>query len=577
MHRHITVAGWLASITLACTGVESGDVAAPDIVMVGGAVHTMDDARTRASAVAMRGGEIVYVGDDAGARALAGPGSELVDLSGRMLLPGFNDSHVHLATGGLYLVQCDLVLLESADAILARVAECADQPGYGEASWLLGGGWANTAFANGDPGLERLDALVPDRPAYLVSTDGHTAWVNTRALELAGIDRSTPDPPNGRIERHPTSGEPTGALREEAMLLVKRITPEPSLELRIAGIGAAAARAHAFGITAAIEPGLDAFYLDAYRALAQREGLELRVLASLSPLGWQPGAVVPEELFSLLSDREQYRVPPLAVDSVKLYTDGVIESGMGYLVSPYVGANGWGRGAPYYDPADFNALVTQIDAQGLQVHIHSIGDAGVRMALDAFAAARTANGARDTRHHIVHLQLIDAVDRPRFAELGVAANFQGYWAWPNAWALEMDLPILGAERTEAMFPIGSVERAGGHIVGGSDWWVTSMNPLDAIEAAVRRQDPHSEEGPTLNAAERVSLDAMLAAYTRNGAWLAGREDEVGTIEVGKRADIVVLDRDLTRIPATEINEAEVVMTFFDGALVYSALDGPWRD
>jgi predicted amidohydrolase YtcJ len=326
--------------------------------------------------------------------------------------------------------------------------------------------------------------------------------------------------------------------------------------------------AHSVGITAVIEPGLDAELIAPVVELADANELELRVRASLSPLNWQPGAF-DDGVYAFLESRERWRRPNLDVDSVKIYMDGVIEYGTGALLEPYSSGD-HGLGPRFYTQAQVDEYLTRFDAMGLQVHVHAIGDAGVRMALDGFAAMRQANGRSDNRHHMVHLQLIDEADIPRFAELGIGATFQSLWAYPDPAALELDIPMLGEERTYQMYPIGSVAKSGGRIVGGSDYFVTDLNPLHAIEVAITRQDPYTNDGPVLDANERVDLDTMIAAYTIQGAYLMGLEQEQGSIEVGKRADLVVLDRNLFAIPASEINEAKVRTTVFDGQIVYEA-------
>jgi len=282
----------------------------------------------------------------------------------------------------------------------------------------------------------------------------------------------------------------------------------------------------------------------------------------------------------MIADREMYRGPNLSPDSVKVYIDGVIETGTALLVDPYTDED-FDRSRPaFYSQDELNEHFERIDAAGLQIHVHAIGDQAVRMALDAFEAARKANGRTDNRHHIVHLQLIHPDDVDRFAELDVTATFQALWAWPDHWIMELNLPVVGPERVERMYPIASVQRSGGRIAGGSDWSVSSLDPLQAIEVAIRRQDPDASSAadlPVLNADERVDLSAMIEAYTINGAYLMRQEQIVGSIEVGKRADLTVLDRNLFEIAAEEINEAVVELTLLDGEVVYQADGQPPLD
>jgi predicted amidohydrolase YtcJ len=561
-----------AAILALATGCDGEDVPAADRVFVNAAVHTMDERRTRAEAVAVRDGRIVAVGSNAEIRRYAGPDTEVTDLGGAMLLPGFHDSHIHILIGVATEGDCDLMRLESREAVAERLRECTRVAGYGPEKWVLGGGWSEWLWPDANPTKAELDAVFPDRPVYLESSFGHAAWVNSRAMALAGIDKSTRDPPAGVIERDPASGEPSGTLRDSAMLLVKERLPGKTAAQRLDSVRAAIDLAHRVGITSVIEPGLDAGLIEPIVALADADELDLRVRASLSPINWQPGAF-DDRVFEFLEARERWRRPNLDVDSVKIYMDGVIEFGTGALLEPYAGA-GHGVGPRFYTQAQVDRYFTRFDAMGLQVHVHAVGDAGIRMALDGFAAMRKANGASDNRHQIVHLQLIHPDDIPRFTELGVTATFQPLWAYPDPAALELDIPMIGEKRTSAMYPIGSVARSGGRIAGGSDYYVTDLNPLLAIETGVTRQDPYSNAGPVLNAGERVDLDTMIAAYTIEGAWQMGREADQGSIEVGKRADLVALDRNLFEIPSFEISDAKVTLTVFGGRTVFDAASPP---
>ncbi len=553
----------LAGCLAACGGEPPADR-----VFVNGTVYTVDADRNRAEAVAVRDGRIVRVGTNDAVRRLVGPATEVTDLGGGMLLPGFHDSHIHILIGVATEDDCDLMRLESQAEVDARLRECQALAGYGAERWVLGGGWSEWLWPDANPGKAQLDALFPDRPVYLESSFGHAAWVNSRALALGGIDRGSQDPPDGVIVRDPATREPSGTLRDAAMLLVKDKLPPHTMEQRLASVRAGIALAHSVGITAVIEPGLDAELIAPVIALADADELPLRVRASLSPLAWQPGAF-DDGVFAFLEGRGQWRRPGLDVDSVKIYMDGVVEYGTGALLKPYDDAR-YGLGPRFYTQEQVNRYFTRFDAMGLAIHVHAVGDAGIRTALDGFEAMRNANGTSDNRHHVVHLQLIDAADRPRFAKLGIAATFQPLWAYPDPAALELDVPMIGEARTQEMYPIGSLARSGARVAGGSDYFVTGLNPLHAIEAAVTRQDPYSNDGPMLNAGERVDLATMISAYTIEGAWLMGLEREQGSIEPGKRADLVVLDRDLFAGPSSAINEAKVVMTVFGGRTVHEA-------
>ncbi|MGI9249552.1 MAG: amidohydrolase [Woeseiaceae bacterium] len=544
---------------------EEIDVAA-DRVFLNGAIYTVDDDRSWAEAVAIKDSKIIYVGDNEVVGRHVGTTTEVVDLAGQMMLPGFHDSHIHIMIGVMADEECSVLRLESVEEVAARLKECTSLAGFGDDGWILGGGWGEWLWPEANPQKGLLDLLFPDQPVYLESSFGHAAWVNSKAMEIVGLDADTENPAAGVIEHDPESGEPSGTLRDSAMLLVKSKLPPMTLRQRMDRVRAGMALAHSVGITAVIEPGLDGELIEPIVNLADAGELDMRVLASMSPINWQPGTF-DEGVFDFLEGRAQWRRPNLDVDSVKIYMDGVIEYGTSPLLEPYADEH-YGSGEFFYPQNEVDHYMTRFDAMGLQVHVHAIGDAAIRRALNGFEAMREANGLSDNRHQIVHLQLIHEDDRPRFGELNIGAVFQSLWAYPDPAALELDVPMLGKERTWQMYPIASVQKAGGRIVGGSDYFVTDLNPLQAIEVAITRQDPYTNGGPILNEGERVDLETMIDAYTINGAYQMGLEREQGSIEVGKRADFVVLDSNLFELPSSEINEAKVTMTIFDGRTVY---------
>jgi len=544
----------------------SGDLPAADKVFVNAAVYTVDAERSWAEAVAINGGEIVFVGSSDDAQALIGEETAVVDLNGQMLLPGFHDSHIHILIGVMDEDECNVLRVETAAKVAEQLNECVALTGIGDERWVLGGGWGEWLWPEANPQKGILDILFPDRPVYLESSFGHAAWVNSKALELAGIDDQTENPAAGIIERDPETGEASGTLRDSAMLLVTKHLPQLTLEQRMRRVRAGIALAHSYGITSVIEPGVDAEILEPITALADQGELSMRAVTSLSPINWQPG-VFDDGVFEFLERREHWRRPNLDVDSVKVYMDGVIEYGTSPLLEPYADTD-YGSGEFFYEQEKVDEYFTRFDAMGLQVHVHAIGDAAIRRALNGFEAMREANGMSDNRHHIVHLQLIHEDDVPRFGELNVTATFQSLWAYPDEAAMELDIPMLGEERTWQMYPIAGVHDSGGRIAGGSDYWVTDLNPLQAMEVAITRKDPYTDDGPILNADEAVDLATMIEAFTINGAYLMRLDDVQGSIEVGKRADFVVLDRNLFEIPSHEINEAQVTLTIFDGQTVF---------
>jgi predicted amidohydrolase YtcJ len=541
-----------------------------DRVFHNGKIYTVDERRSWAEAVAITAGRITYVGDSTGAANHTGEKTELIDLDGQMMLPGFFDCHVHLATGGLQELECNLAGTRGRDEALTAVRDYVAGLDPETDGWIRGSGWDIGHITS--PRKEWLDEIEPDRPIYLNCADGHSAWVNSKALELAGITDDTPNPLHGEIHRAPKTGEATGRLQDYATSLVKMVMPEPSPADRTARLEAGIRLAHRFGITSIIEPGLDGHMLEPYLALADRGELNIRLRAAMSPINWQPGSFR-DEIHDFVEQRHHHRRDLIDVDSVKMYVDGVVEYGSAALLEPYVRDDFNEKSEPFYPQEQFNEYVTWLDSRGIQVHTHAIGDRGVRMVLNAYQAAREANGDTDNRHHICHLQMIDPSDVPRFAELNVMATFQPFWAYESA-HLPLYRAVLGEERARRThYLLGSVQRAGGRLVGGSDWFVTSMNPLDAISVGVRRMDPELADGaaPVLNPSERVDLATMIAAYTINGAYANHREADLGSIEAGKLADLVVLDRNLFEVPATEIAEAKVQLTLFEGEPVYGSL------
>ncbi len=563
---------WLFAVLAAGCG-ETGEklvTGQADRVYTNGAIYTVDERRSWAEAVAIDDGHIVYVGDDAGVKSFVGESTEVVDLGGQMMLPGFHDSHVHILIGISTDEECDLLRIPTEEEVNKKLAECRELEGFGDAGWIIGAGWGEWLWPEANPQKGLLDILFPDRPVYLESSFGHAAWVNSEAMEIAGIDADTENPEAGIIERDRETGEPSGTLRESAMMLVQDVIPPMSMEQKIKSVRAGVKFANSVGITAVIEPGLNDEPLEPIVTLADAGELSLRSVLSLSPISWQPG-VFDDGVFEYLSTRDQWRRPNIDVDSVKIYMDGVIEYGTSPLLEPYEDEQ-YGSGEFFYEQETVNEYFIRFDEMGLQIHVHAIGDAAIRRALNGFEAMRAANGMSDNRHQIVHLQLIHEDDRPRFGELNIGAVFQSLWAYPDPAALDLDVPMLGEERTWQMYPLASIQATGGRLVGGSDYWVTDLDPLLAIETAITRQDPWTSEGPILNIDESVDLETMIAAYTINGAYQMKLETEQGSIEVGKRADLIVIDRNLFEIPASEISDAKVTETIFEGRTVYEWID-----
>ncbi|MFF4302894.1 amidohydrolase [Streptomyces sp. NPDC001601] len=538
-----------------------------DLLFTGGRVLTDEDPT--ATAVAVTGERITAVGSAGELRELAGPRTEVVDLAGRLLLPGFQDAHVHPVPAGLELTQCDLSGLRTAAETVAAVRAYADA--HPERAWILGGGWSMEAFEGGTPTKELLDAVVPDRPVYLPNRDHHGAWVNSRALELAGIDHDTPDPADGRIERD-ASGAPGGTLQEGAMQLVGRLAPPAGPADRLAALLHAQRHLHALGITAWQDALIGDFLgmddpASAYLAAARDGSLTARVAGAL----WWDRERGAEQIPELVEKRTALSHGRFRAGTVKLMLDGVAENGTAALLDPYLdkcGCATHNRGKSFIDPAQLPQYVTELDALGFQCHFHALGDRAVRDALDAVEAARAANGMSDTRPHLAHLQVVHPADVPRFARLGATANIQALWAAHEPQMDELTIPFLGPERAARQYPFGSLLRSGARLAGGSDWPVSSPDPLQGIHVAVNRVEPDSD-APVFLPAERLELAAAIRAYTAGSAYV-NHLDDTGRVAAGMLADLVVLDRDPFAGPPERIAETRVAHTYVGGARVYSA-------
>ncbi|MFI5067651.1 MAG: amidohydrolase [Streptosporangiales bacterium] len=558
-----------------------------DLIFTGGQVYTVPDGRREmvraavdggqpATAVAVRGGRIAAVGTDHEITGLAGGRTVRVGLRGRPLLPGFQDAHVHPVFAGLTMLRCDLAdAADQADA-LRRVRAYAEA--HPDQEWISGSGWCMEWFPGGTPAKELLDSVTGGRPAYLTNRDGHGAWVNSRALELAGLAASTPDPADGRIERGP-GGEPQGTLHEGAAPLAGRLVPGPTAQEQLSGLLLAQQHLHALGITAWQDAIVGDYLgypdpLPAYLAAAADGTLTARVTGAL----WWDRSRGGEQLDDLLGRRQAGQAGRFRATVVKIMQDGVAENFTAGMIDPYLdgcGCQTSNSGLSYVDPADLAEQVTRLDAAGFGVHVHAIGDRAVREALDAFAAARAANIVSPGRHHIAHLQVIHPDDVPRFAQLAVTANMQALWAAHEPQMDELTIPFLGPQRAARQYPFGALLRAGARLAAGSDWAVSSANPLWGMHVAVNRALPPGQGDPgagPLLPGQALTLPEAMAAYTAGSAYV-NYLDETGAVAPGYLADLVILDRDPFTAPPAEIAAATVAATYVAGAQVYASPAG----
>lgn len=536
-----------------------------DIVFKNGAICTMDSARSWSQAIAIKRGRIVYVGGDEKAKVWIGPKTKTIDLNGRMILPSFHDTHVHLSEGGVELGQLSLEgSADLADA-MKRLKNYAEK--NPDQKWILGGNWALTLFPNANPKKETLDQVVKDRPVFLISNDGHSAWANSKAIELSGVTAKTADPPLGRVERDEKTGEPSGAFREAAMDLIRRKSPRVTDAQMLEGTKNAVKYANSFGITHVTEANAGEDILKTYRKLDDDDSLNLKVRASLEtdPQGSK------KQVDRARALRRRYSAGKLCVGEAKFFADGVVETHTASLLTPYLDKKEE-TGISNWTDEKFAQMVTEFEKAGFQIHIHAIGDRAVRQALDAIEASRKANGDLDLRPHIAHLQLVDKADLVRFRRLGVTATFQALWAYRDVFVKDLTVPVLGEERTNSMYPINSLLKHGTVLSAGSDWTVSSLNPLDAIEVAVTRkglaEKVEDNKDEPLNLDERVNLMDFLAAYTCGGAYVDHSDKESGSLEPGKAADLIVLDKNLFEVPNTDIHKVKVMQTMLDGKFVY---------
>jgi predicted amidohydrolase YtcJ len=533
-----------------------------DLVFVNASVYTVDASRSWTNAVAVTDGLITALGD-ADVRSFIGSHTEVVDLEGRFLLPGFTDAHVHPYMGALARARCDLSGARSLDDCIETVAAYAARDATDE--WIRGGGWSFNHFADRTPSKELLDAIVPDRPVYLLNRDHHDAWVNSLALERAGITRETPDPPHGRIARD-ADGNPSGTLHEAAAMLVGHCLPPTTHEDLLTALAEGQRYLHSFGITGWQDAIVGEYLgypdtLNAYREAAASGLLTARVTGAL----WWDRERGEEQIAELIERRASAGAGRFAAGSVKIMQDGVCENLTAALLEPYTDTTEHGHS--YIDPADLKRYITLLDREGFQVHVHAVGDRGLRETLDAFEAARDANGSSGRRHHIAHLQVVQQDDVPRFQQLGIVANMQPLWAAANSGSPEMMSPLLGEKRLRLQYPFGDLQASGAMLAAGSDWPVSSADPILGIHVAVNRLRPDSAPVPTQEE-QRLTLADAIAAYTIGGAWVCRREDTTGSIEVGKFADLAVLDRNPFRAGPMEIASARVLQTFVGGERVY---------
>lgn len=568
---------WVVGATLLLTLASNGPVAAAanapaDVVLTGGRFHTVDPTRPWAEAVAISGGRYVYVGTSRGASAWVGRGTRRIDLHGAFAMPGLTDAHVHPVTGGLTLLyQCNFAFTATPDEVAKTLAGCVAKTPPG--TWIRGGQWDSGFFGrfNIESPRKFLDAISDRHPIALDDDSLHNAWVNSAAIRAAKIDVQTPDPAGGKIVRG-ADGEASGLMLETAARIFRDIVPPFTAEQNEAAVREVVRRANAYGITSMKDAGAYEPHAAAYQAVDRAEGLTLNVAASLrTPYG---ARTAPLDYAALEAQRDRYRSKHVHTEFVKIFMDGVpTPARTAAMLAPYVAdaAHGANFSGEAHLQSDVLARdLTELDRRGFTVKIHTAGDRSVRIALDAIEAARRANGDSGLRHELAHAGFVDPADIPRFAQLHAVADFSPILWYPS--------PIIAAiasalgERGRRYWPTRSLLDAKAPMLVGSDWpaAVPDQNPWTGVEALVTRRDPRGATSGALWPEQAITLEEALRLYTLESAKALRLERQTGSIEVGKSADFIVLDRDLFRVPIDDVGETRVRATWFEGRLVHEA-------
>ena len=563
----------LAAILCACVMATPAIYAAPaadqleaDTILSNGQFHTPTGW---ASAAAIKRGVIVAIGDTAAVDHHKGPSTKVIDLHGATVLPGLHDMHVHPLDGGQNQLQCMFPQGSAQSVVVAAVRKCAATHAKGE--WIVGGQW-DTSSLGGHPDWKDLDNAAPDNPVALNDISLHGLWVNSAALRLAGIAAATPNPPGGIIERD-AKGNPTGVLRESASDLVRRLIPPYTPEQNANALLWSMRLMMSHGITSFTDAMVDESGLRAYATLADRRELKQRVKACLT-YGTEGLAEADRSKYDYIALRNLYARERFTPSCIKMFLDGVpTDAHTAAMVERYADATTPNdprpKGLLMIPPSELNKAVINFDAQGFTVKMHAAGDEAVRAGLDAIAAARKANGFSGLLHEVAHNSFVQVSDIKRARAIGATFEFSPYIWYPNPIIPDI-VKAVGSERMKRWIPVKEAIDAGALVVPGSDWSVVpSVNPWIAIETLVTRQQPGGGK-EELGGAEKITLDQAIDMYTASSAREMGDRNQVGTLERGMLADLIVLDRNPYRIPITQVHDTKVKMTMINGEMVYGA-------
>lgn len=567
--HHWVFALAIPAVLLAASALQTHAQAPPptalaDVIIEHGKIYTENPAHPWAEAVATSGEKILAVGDDLQIAKFRGPKTQIIDAHGRVVLPGFTDSHIHFLEGSISLDQVDLNGARTIPEIQKKLRAYATA--HPSTPWILGQGWSYDVFPpTGMPDKRILDEVFPDRPVYLESYDSHSAWANSKALQLAGVKRDTPDPLDGMIVRDPQSHEATGALKENATNIVSRAAPKPTREEKLAAYRSGLSLAAKNGLVRVHSAGGDFDDLDLLDALRQSGQLTLRFYVAKKI---QPPALLPEDVSAILAARAKYHNDWIAAGAAKFFMDGVVESHTAAMLAPYSDDPSV-SGTPNWQADKYDAAVAELDRNSIQIFTHAIGDRAVRMALDAYQQAESKNAHIDSRDRIEHIETISPLDIPRFSALGVIASMQPLHAYPDedtgVWVRS-----VGPDRQKYAFAWNSLLQAGAHLAFGSDWEVVTLNPWPGVQCAVTRQTEEGTPPGGWNPAERITVAQAIHAYTLGAAYSSHREKTEGSIEPGKLADLIIISQNPFQVAPSKLGKTEVLTTIVGGRVIYQS-------
>jgi predicted amidohydrolase YtcJ len=558
-------------LTVLCFGITGsaraqGLIVEPaDIIVIHGRVYTENPKQPWAQAVAIHGAKIVAVGDDTTIQKIRGMGTKVINAGGKLVLPGFTDCHIHFLDGSLSLGRVNLEGAKDVADIQKKLRQyAAEHPGE---DWILGRGWNYAMFGpEALPHKKYLDEVFPNRPVFLEGYDGHTYWANSKALALAGITRKTPNPPNGIIVRDAQTGEATGALKEAAQDLVAKVVPKPTRADKLLALRAGMKWANENGLTRVHSAGGDFEILDHFDEMRHRGDLSLRMYIAYF---LNPPAQRREDLDAIEAARKKFHDDWIDAGAVKFMVDGVVESHTAAMLEPYSDDPSL-KGKPFWEPANYNAAVAEVDKRGFQLFTHAIGDYGVRMALDGYENADQHNHKRDRRSRIEHIETVAAADIPRFGKLGVIASMQPLHSYPDADTLDVWARNAGPDRASRAWAWKSIADAGGRLAFGSDWPVVTLNPWEGMQTAVTRQTAEATPANGFVPEQRLTVPQAVEAYTLGAAFAGRREKTEGSLEVGKLGDLIIISQDIFNINPHKIGATKVLTTIVGGRVVYQA-------